>query len=83
MSSIYRDEPLMPADRVAYWMEYIVRHNGTSHLKSAAMDLNFFQYYLLDVAAFVVFCALILIATFIYLIYLIFRQLTNVKAKFD
>ncbi|XP_072014288.1 UDP-glucuronosyltransferase 2A2-like [Amphiura filiformis] len=74
LSSIYRDEPLMPAERVAYWMEYVVRHNGTSHLKSAAMDLNFFQYYLLDVAAFLTLCAISFSILLKYLFQSIFRR---------
>ncbi|XP_072014292.1 UDP-glucuronosyltransferase 2C1-like [Amphiura filiformis] len=84
LSSIYRDEPLMPAERVAYWMEYVVRHNGTSHLKSAALDLNFFQYYLLDVAAFLTICAISVIILLKFLFKSICRRCKfGFKAKSD
>ncbi|XP_072014290.1 UDP-glucuronosyltransferase 2C1-like [Amphiura filiformis] len=76
LSSIYRDEPLMPAERVAYWMEYVVRHSGTSHLKSAALDLNFFQYYLLDVAAFLTLFVICFIILLKYLFRIVLRRLT-------
>ena len=51
LSAIYRDDPQTPIERVVYWMEFIVRHGGVKHLRSAASDLNFFQYHLIDVMA--------------------------------
>ena len=51
LSAIYRDDPQTPIERVVYWMEFIVRHGGVKHLRSAANDLNFFQYHLIDVIA--------------------------------
>ena len=49
LSAIYRDEPLTASERVVYWMEFLVRHGGAKHLRSAANDLNLIQYHLLDV----------------------------------
>jgi glucuronosyltransferase len=34
-----------------YWTEYVIRHKGASHLRSAVLDLNWYQYFLLDVIA--------------------------------
>jgi glucuronosyltransferase len=32
-----------------YWTEYVIRHKGAPHLRSAALDLAWYQYFLLDV----------------------------------
>jgi glucuronosyltransferase len=34
-----------------YWTEYVIKHNGAPHLRSAVLDLAWYQYYLLDVIA--------------------------------
>nr|ASX94000.1 UDP-glycosyltransferase UGT50A4 [Zygaena filipendulae] len=47
---LLRDQKESPLDRAIYWTEYVIRHKGAYHLQSPAKDLNFFQYYLLDVA---------------------------------
>jgi len=48
-SSIMKDQPQPPAEKAAYWIEYVARHKGAPHLRSAADNLNFFQYFLLDI----------------------------------
>ncbi|CAH1775737.1 unnamed protein product [Owenia fusiformis] len=55
MSQLVRDVPIPPRDKFLYWVKYVIRHKGAKHLTSQAMyDLNFFQYFLLDIAAFVI-----------------------------
>ena len=49
MSAIFRDSNRHPTEIAADWLEYVIRHNGTNHLRSAALDLNIFQYFLLDI----------------------------------
>lgn len=44
-----RDQPLSPIDTAIYWIEYVVRHRGAHHFRSAALDLTWYQYYMLDV----------------------------------
>ncbi|XP_071454078.1 UDP-glycosyltransferase UGT5-like [Hetaerina americana] len=56
-SAIFRDQPETPLQRGIYWTEYVIRHKGAPHLRSAAMDLNWLQYQLIDVIAFVLFVA--------------------------
>ena len=62
-SILLRDQLNSPVDRAAYWVEYVIRHKGAPHLRPPAADLNWFQFYLLDVIA----CCL-LIGAFISLI---------------
>ncbi|XP_072034360.1 UDP-glucuronosyltransferase 2B14-like isoform X2 [Amphiura filiformis] len=51
ISAIFRDSPRTPLEVAADWIEYVIRHGGAKHLRSAALDLNIFQYLLLDVIA--------------------------------
>ena len=51
LSVIYRDQIDKPLDRAVYWIEYVLRHQGAVHLRSAARDLNFIQYFSIDVIA--------------------------------
>ncbi|CAL8104505.1 unnamed protein product [Orchesella dallaii] len=64
LSKLVKDLPQTPLDKAVYWTEYVLRHKGAPHLRSAARDLNFFQYYVLDVAA-------VLIVLLVLIIYLI------------
>ncbi|XP_046999933.1 UDP-glucosyltransferase 2-like isoform X2 [Schistocerca americana] len=52
-SQLFRDRPRPPLEEAVYWVEYVIRHQGAPHLRSAAMDLAWYQYLLIDVAAFV------------------------------
>jgi glucuronosyltransferase len=87
MSALSKDEPETSLNRAVWWAEYVLRHNGAKHLRSAALDLTWYQYFLLDVAAFL--CLLLAITVFTsYLllkgIYLYFCvQLHIIKSKDD
>lgn len=48
-SVISRDQLQPPLDRAIYWVEYVIRHDGAPHLRTTADQLNFFQYFLLDI----------------------------------
>ena len=49
LSRIFRDQPLTPMEQAVYWTEYVIRHKGAPHLRSAVLDLAWYQYFLLDV----------------------------------
>jgi glucuronosyltransferase len=73
VSSYFRDQPVSPLDRAIYWTEYVIRHKGTRHMQSSARELNFIEYYCLDV---IVFLALVL-TIFLYLIFYICLRVIN------
>ncbi|GJQ76010.1 hypothetical protein Trydic_g18064 [Trypoxylus dichotomus] len=54
ISSLIRDKQVTPLDKATYSIEYVIRHKGTPHFRSAAHDLNCLQYYSLDVILFLV-----------------------------
>ena len=49
LSNVFRDQYGTPLDRAVFWTEYIMRHKGAPHLRSAGRDLNFIAYYSIDV----------------------------------
>ncbi|XP_046980778.1 UDP-glycosyltransferase UGT5-like [Schistocerca americana] len=50
-SRLFWDRPESPVETAVYWTEYVLRHRGAPHLRSAALHLSWHQYLLLDVAA--------------------------------
>ncbi|CAG9762821.1 unnamed protein product [Ceutorhynchus assimilis] len=54
----FKDRPLSPMDTAIYWVEHIARHKGGQHMRSKAIDMPFYQVYLLDVIGFLVCTAL-------------------------
>ncbi|XP_049941703.1 UDP-glucosyltransferase 2-like [Schistocerca serialis cubense] len=56
-SRLFHDRPEKPLDTAVNAVEYVVRHGGARHMRSAALDLAWYQYLLLDVLLFVLACA--------------------------
>ncbi|XP_055640860.1 UDP-glucosyltransferase 2-like [Toxorhynchites rutilus septentrionalis] len=49
LSGLFRDNPTDPLEEAVFWIEYVIRHRGAAHLKSAAIKVSWYQYLLLDV----------------------------------
>ncbi|XP_026808482.1 UDP-glucuronosyltransferase 2A2-like isoform X1 [Rhopalosiphum maidis] len=81
LSEAFRDRPMSPLETAVYWTEYVIRHKGAPHLRSAAVGMPWFQYYLIDVFI-VIFLS---VTTFFVLLYcLVFKvllRLLNRKSK--
>ncbi|XP_048504920.1 UDP-glycosyltransferase UGT5-like [Athalia rosae] len=50
VSAYWRGEMNHPLDVAVHSVEYVIRNNGTKHLKPAVMEQTFVQYFLLDLA---------------------------------
>lgn len=68
MSETFRDRPMPPLETAIYW-EYVARHKGAHFMKTAAVNMPFYQYYLLDVIAFII----TIIFSFFYVTFLSLR----------
>ena len=68
---IFKDRPMSQAESVVYWTEYVLRHKGAPHLKSHALNLRWYQYYLLDILAVV----LVFISVVIYITKKMFKSI--------
>lgn len=74
ISAHYRDQPLTPLQTAVYWIEYVIRHRGALHLRSASMDLNFWQYHALDVFAILAGWLLVSLVAFALLLRVVWRR---------
>lgn len=63
-----RDQPQTPLERAVYWTEYVIRHKGAHHMRSAAVDMPWYQVELLDVFLFLRFAILSPILLLYYLV---------------
>nr|AGC84403.1 glucosyl glucuronosyl transferases [Locusta migratoria] len=78
LSTIFREHKADSVDRAVWWLEYVIRHKGAPHMRSAALDLHWWQRLLLDVIAFVLLVAIV--ST--YLLYLIGRRIVQFLSGF-
>ncbi|XP_059470472.1 UDP-glycosyltransferase UGT5-like [Neocloeon triangulifer] len=77
-SEIFHDQPETPLERAVFWVEYVLRHKGAPHLRSASLGLHWMQEALLDVYAVMAFMSLV----FMYISYLLVkRAFIKTKAK--
>lgn len=60
-SQIMHDQPIKPLDKAIYWVEYVMRHRGAVHFRSAALDITWYQLYMIDILCFVVICIILII----------------------
>jgi hypothetical protein len=50
-SRVFRDQFTDPLEEAVFWVQYQLRWAKSTHLQTAARNLNFFQYHSLDVIA--------------------------------
>lgn len=54
-------------ETAVYWTEYVIKHGNTTNTASPAVDLDYYQYCLLDIFG-------IVISTLMFLFYLVFQM---------
>ncbi|KAF2903763.1 hypothetical protein ILUMI_02413 [Ignelater luminosus] len=77
LAELAKDVPMSGLESAVWWTEYVIRHKGAKHLRSPALDLPAYQYFLLDVF---VFCGLVVL-TIGYVVIKLFRLICNLCKK--
>ena len=72
-----RDTPRTSVQQAADWIEYVHRHSGAKHLRPEVYNLHWYQYYLLDVLAFL----LTVLFAFVIAIAMLFKLLCKIVTK--
>ena len=54
ISRLMKDSPRSPLEKTGDWIEYVLRHGGAQHLRAQVFNIPWYQYYLLDIMAFLV-----------------------------
>nr|XP_023028475.1 UDP-glucuronosyltransferase 2C1-like [Leptinotarsa decemlineata] len=78
-SRIMNDRPVKPLDEAVFWIEYVIRYRGAPHLRPAALDLKWYQRYLMDI---VVFCSFIGITCLLF-VFLASKCIYSDRKKID
>ncbi|XP_075222127.1 UDP-glycosyltransferase UGT5-like isoform X2 [Lycorma delicatula] len=73
LSSITKDKPMSPVDTAVWWVEYVLRHKGASHLRPAVLDLTWYQYFMIDILIFV----LAILFIIVYLLNFIYKNIVK------
>ncbi|XP_046994322.1 UDP-glucosyltransferase 2-like [Schistocerca americana] len=76
-SAVYREHQSTSLENAVWWVEYVIRHQGAPHLRSAALDLHWWQLLLLDVIAFIL--AVAAVAAFV--LYKLIRWLLTLLSR--
>ncbi|XP_077300071.1 UDP-glycosyltransferase UGT5-like isoform X3 [Arctopsyche grandis] len=61
LSNLLTDQPQTSMERAVWWTEYVLRHKGAKHLRAPGTKVPAYQYFLLDIIAFVLVCAVVAI----------------------
>lgn len=51
LSTLHKDRPVDPLELSVFWTEFVMQHKGAKHLRAAVHELNWIQYFCLDVMA--------------------------------
>ncbi|KAK4872741.1 hypothetical protein RN001_014770 [Aquatica leii] len=74
LAELALDQPMSGLEKAIWWTEYVIRHNGTAHLRSPLLDVPYYQYYFLDVFAIFVVALIVLFKLSVF----VFRVLVKI-----
>ncbi|KAK4312431.1 hypothetical protein Pmani_000885 [Petrolisthes manimaculis] len=80
-SVIMKDQPQDAKELTVFWVEYVMRHNGASHLRCPAVDMTWVELYNVDVWAAVVSMAVLLVWVISWLLQALYKCLCSSKDK--
>ncbi|XP_023022724.2 UDP-glycosyltransferase UGT5 isoform X1 [Leptinotarsa decemlineata] len=81
LSARFNDRPLSPMDTAIYWIEYVVRHKGAFFMRTAAVDMPWYQQLLLDVIGFLVLIVVLVAYVFYRISSSVFNKLFKQQIK--
>ncbi|XP_019755646.1 UDP-glycosyltransferase UGT5 isoform X1 [Dendroctonus ponderosae] len=79
LDELMKDQPQDGLDKAIWWIEYVIRHKGAKHLRSIAVDLPWWQYFLLDVFGFIFTVLLIFLLSVRFTLKLVFRLISYIR----
>ncbi|XP_015363936.1 PREDICTED: UDP-glucuronosyltransferase 2B15-like [Diuraphis noxia] len=81
LSEAFRDRPMSPLETAVYWTEYVIRYKGAPHLRSVAVGMPWYQYYLIDVLVVIILSITTIFVLLYYLIFKVILRFLNKKSK--
>ncbi|KAL0860468.1 hypothetical protein ABMA27_009849 [Loxostege sticticalis] len=85
LRSVMKDQPQTPLERAVWWTEYVIRHAGARHLRSPSANMPWYQYFELELVAYLLLGLLSLLISIVYAFYFMLNVLnlykTSIKFK--
>nr|CAD7597665.1 unnamed protein product [Timema genevievae] len=81
LSVLRKDMPDKPLERAVWWTEYVLRHKGAPHLRTAAVDMPWYQLLLLDAIALFVLTAITVLSLLYYFIRNLYHSIHSFIGK--
>ncbi|XP_045519845.1 UDP-glycosyltransferase UGT5-like [Pieris brassicae] len=82
LRTLMEDQPQSALDRAVWWTEYVLRHGGAKHLRSANANMSWIEYYEVEFVlklASLLLISLVIVATVLYYTYI--SLITKQKLK--
>ncbi|RZC32879.1 UDP-glucuronosyltransferase 2C1-like, partial [Asbolus verrucosus] len=76
-SRVMKDQPMKPIDAAVYWIEHVIRHKGAPHLRTAGLDLKWYEREMVDI---IIFLTLVTIIFFV-IFYIIIKRILGLCTK--
>ncbi|XP_011336017.2 UDP-glucuronosyltransferase 2B7 [Ooceraea biroi] len=73
LSKLSKDQPYDSFENAIWWIEYVMRHKGISHLRFSESDKPWYQRYDMDIIGFLAVIAFIMSLIFLYTLFRILR----------
>ena len=81
-SAILADQPMTGAETAAYWIEHVIKFGG-GHLKSHALDMAWYEFYMFDILALIALVLLVVAILSVIFVMQLWKQLCTKKSKQD
>lgn len=75
----FKDRPLSAVENAVYWTEYVIRHKGAKHLRTAAVGMPWWKYYLVDVIGFILLIVFVVLYAFYFILKISIKKLFQKK----
>nr|CAI5852682.1 unnamed protein product [Callosobruchus analis] len=74
LQKIWSNQPMPALERAVWWIEYVIRHKGTRHLRSPTADVTWFEYLLVDVI-------LVILSTITLVLFILYKTMKFIYRK--
>ncbi|KAL0810812.1 hypothetical protein ABMA28_010124 [Loxostege sticticalis] len=82
LRSLMNDQPETSLERAVWWTEYVIRHSGARHLRSPSANMPWYQYFELELVAYLLLGLLSLLISIVYAFYYLLNIFkTSIKLK--